>query len=132
MSLDDEEEDAEDVADLLDRAKKEGKNESFTKANALLEQAKMYGVNKDDTQEASQYVAGKKKAKDDRLERARQARLAQQSSGGGNYYSSSDMKNMCLATSGQYEYNCYNIQDGNIKNMCLGVTAYPNNCYNIR
>ena len=71
MSLDDEEEDAEDVADLLDQAKKEGKSESFTKANALLEQAKMYGVSQDDTQEASKYVAGKKKAKDDRLERER-------------------------------------------------------------
>lgn len=71
MSLDDEEEDAEDVADLLEQAKKEGKSESFTKANALLEQAKMYGVSQDDTQEASKYVAGKKKAKDDRLERER-------------------------------------------------------------
>jgi len=96
MSLDDDEEDAEDVADLLDQAKKAGKSESFSKANKLLEKAKMYGVSTDDTQEASRYVAGKKQAKDERLERerkekerlarlkrekekrARQARLARQ------------------------------------------------------
>jgi len=71
MSLDDDEEDAEDVADLLAQAKKEGKNESFSKANALLKKAKMYGVSRDDTKEASRYVAGKKQARDDRLERKR-------------------------------------------------------------
>ena len=71
MSLDDDEEDAEDVADLLEQAKKEGKNESFSKANALLKKAKMYGVSIDDTKEASRYVTGKKQARDDRLERKR-------------------------------------------------------------
>ncbi len=71
MTLDDEEEDAEDVAYLLKQAKKESKSESFSKANALLEKAKMYGVSKDDAQEASRYVAGKKQARDDRLEQER-------------------------------------------------------------
>ena len=105
MSLDDEEEDAEDVADLLDQAKKAGKSESFAKADELLKKAKMYGVSIDDTKDASQYVAGKKQAKEQRLEkerkekerlaqlkreqeqRAREARLAtqrQQSSYGGS------------------------------------------------
>lgn len=96
ISLDDDEEDAEDVADLLEQAKKAGKSESFSKANELLKKAKMYGVNKEDTQEASTYVAQKKQARDARLERerkekerlarlkrekeerARQARLARQ------------------------------------------------------
>lgn len=95
MSLDDDEEDAEDVADLLEKAKSAGKSESFFEANALLKKAKMYGVSTDDTQEASKYVAQKKQARDDRVEiarkekerlarlkrekeeRARQARLAQ-------------------------------------------------------
>jgi len=96
MTLDDDEEDAEDVADLLSQAKKAGKSESFGTADELLKKAKMYGVSNDDTQETSQYVAGKKQARDERLERerkekerlakvkrekeerARQARLARQ------------------------------------------------------
>ena len=64
ISLDDDEEDAEDVADLLDKAKKAGKSESFSKADRLLKKAKMYAISTDDTQEASQYVAGKKQARD--------------------------------------------------------------------
>ncbi len=75
ISLDDDEEDAEDVADLLDQAKKAGKSESFSEADTLLKQAKMYGVSTDDTQEASKYVADKKQARDERLERERQAKL---------------------------------------------------------
>ncbi len=71
MSLNDDEEDAEDVADLLDEAKKAGKSESFSKADSLLKKAKMYGVSSDDTQEASIYVAEKKQARDERLERER-------------------------------------------------------------
>ena len=115
MSLDDDEEDAEDVADLLDEAKKAGKSESFSKADALLKKAKMYGVSTDDTQEASSYVAKKKQARDERLERerkererlarlkrekeerARQARLArqrQQSTYGG--YSSGGSISLCV------------------------------------
>ncbi len=78
ISLDDDEEDAEDVADLLDEAKRAGKSESFSKADELLKKAKMYGVNTDDTKEASSYVAKKKQAKADRVERERkeQERLA--------------------------------------------------------
>jgi len=78
MSLDDDEEDAEDVADLISQAKQEGKNESFDKANELLEKAKMYGVSIDDTKEATKYIADKKQTRDDRLERERKekARLA--------------------------------------------------------
>ncbi len=97
ISLDDDEEDAEDVADLLAEAKNAGKSESFDKADALLKKAKMYGVNRDDIQETTTYVAKKKQAKAERLERerkererlarlkrekeerARQARLAEQS-----------------------------------------------------
>jgi len=44
ISLDDEEEDAEDVADMLAAAQKAGKSEAFGKADALLKKAKMYGV----------------------------------------------------------------------------------------
>lgn len=44
ISLDDEEEDAEDVADMLAAAQKAGKSEAFDKADALLKKAKMYGV----------------------------------------------------------------------------------------
>jgi hypothetical protein len=104
ISLDDEEEDAEDVADLLDEAKKAGKSESFSKADALLKKAKMYGTGSSDVGKAQQYVSAKKKARDERLERerkererlarlkrekeerARQARLARQRQ---NSYSSS-------------------------------------------
>ncbi len=75
ISLDDDEEDAEDVADLLEEAKKAGKSESFSKADELLKKAKMYGVSSDDTQEASKYVSQKKQARDERLERERQAKL---------------------------------------------------------
>ncbi len=122
MTLDDEEEDAEDVANLLEQAKKESKSESFSKANALLEKAKMYGVSKDDAQEASRYVAGKKQARDDRLERERkekervakvkrererQARLAQQRD---QQHSSSSRYITGLGYEAkQYEYDKYTI-----------------------
>ena len=71
ISLDDDEEDAEDVADLLSQAKKAGKSESFEKANALLKKAKMYGTSKTDVKDASKYISKKKKARDDRIERER-------------------------------------------------------------
>ena len=74
ISLDDDEEDAEDVADLLEQAKKAGESESFSKAETLLKKAKMYGVNTDDTQETAKYVAQKKKERDERLERERKER----------------------------------------------------------
>ena len=74
ISLDDDEEDAEDVADLLEEAKKAGKSESFSRADRLLKKAKMYGVSRDDTQEASNYVLKKKKLKEQRLERERKAK----------------------------------------------------------
>ncbi len=44
MSLDDDEEDAEDVADLLSQAKKADKSESFSEADKLLKKAEMYAV----------------------------------------------------------------------------------------
>jgi hypothetical protein len=71
ISLDDDEEDAEDVADLLSQAKDAAKSESFEKANALLKKAKMYGTSKTDVKDASQYIAKKKKEHDDRIERER-------------------------------------------------------------
>lgn len=74
MSLDDDEEDAEDVADLLDQAKSAGKSESFGKADALLKKAKMYGVEGSDVSEAQTYVSKKKQLRDERLERERKER----------------------------------------------------------
>jgi len=69
ISLDDDEEDAEDVADLLEEAKRAGRNESFSKADELLKKAKMYGVSGSDVQETEHYVAQKKRAREARLER---------------------------------------------------------------
>jgi len=115
ISLDDEEEDSEDVADLLEQAKKAAKSESFSKANTLLKKAKMYGVNTDEVKEVSKYIATKKRERDARIEkerkekerlarlkrekeeRARRARLArqrQQSSGG--YSSSGGSIQLCV------------------------------------
>jgi hypothetical protein len=74
ISLDDDEEDAEDVADLLEQAKKAGKSESFGEADVLLKKAKMYGVESGDVSETQSYVATKKKQRDDRLERERKER----------------------------------------------------------
>lgn len=74
ISLDDDEEDAEDVADLLDQAKSAGKSESFGKADALLKKAKMYGVEGSDVSEAQSYVSKKKQLRDERLERERKER----------------------------------------------------------
>ena len=78
ISLDDDEEDAEDVADLLEQAKKAGNSESFSEADTLLKKAEMYGVSTNDTQEASKYVSQQKQARDARLERERQAKLEAQ------------------------------------------------------
>jgi len=114
MSLDDDEEDAEDVAYLLEQAKKEGKSESFSKANTLLEKAKIYGVSKGETQEASIYVADKKQERDERLERKRkekerlarvkrETRVAQQHSSSSRYITG-------LGYDAQsYEYDKYTI-----------------------
>ena len=104
ISLDDDEEDAEDVADLLEQAKKAGANESFDTATILLKKAKMYGVSLNDTQEVINYVAQKKRARDERLEREqkekerlarlkaeredreRQTRIARQSTQNSSFY----------------------------------------------
>jgi multidrug efflux pump subunit AcrA (membrane-fusion protein) len=78
MSLDDEEEDKEDVQDLLDEAKKASKNESFNKANELLKKAKQYSTNLVDVKNTQSLVDTKKQQRDARLEKARLARLEKQ------------------------------------------------------
>jgi len=60
ISLDDEEEDSEDVADLLVEIKAAARSESFGQAESLLEKAKMYGVMHEDVKEAEAFVAQKK------------------------------------------------------------------------
>jgi len=145
ISLDDEEEDAEDVADLLDEAKKAGKSESFSEANELLKKAKMYGTGSSDVGEAEQYVHAKKQARDARLERerkererlarlkrekeerARQARLAAQRQNSANYGLA---KNKCYLTSGNYalyQYCNYGRCDGFVSNYALHQLCQYNN-----
>lgn len=75
ISLDDEEEDREDVEDYLQRAKSAAKNENFSQAQSLLKKAQSYGVQQDDLKEAEAYAAQKKEAYEARLERERQAKL---------------------------------------------------------
>ncbi len=136
ISLDDDEEDAEDVSDLLEQAKKAGKSESFSEADTLLKKAKMYGVSTDDTQEASKYVSQKKQARDERLERERQAKLKrereervrqarlerqrQQASNARTNYGLA--KSQCYRTSGSYALNRYCTTgscDGFVSNYAL-------------
>ena len=119
ISLDDDEEDAEDVANLLEQAKKAGKNESFSQAEKLLKKAKMYGTSSNDIAETKKYISTKKKIRDERLERKRkererlarlkrekeqrekQARLAAQSQQS-NESSYGLPKSKCYRTSGSY------------------------------
>ncbi|MCF6206995.1 MAG: hypothetical protein L3J47_08925 [Sulfurovum sp.] len=130
ISLDDDEEDAEDVADLLAEVKKAAKSESFDKAGELLKKAKMYGISKDDIAEASNYVAKKKQAKADRLERerkererlarlkrereerARRARLAAQRSYGGSYSRGGSVSICVPATPSPVSYSQCTISSG--------------------
>ncbi|SFV91106.1 hypothetical protein MNB_SV-4-158 [hydrothermal vent metagenome] len=137
ISLDDDEEDAEDVADLLKQAKKAAKSESFSKADALLKKAKMYGVNTDKVKEASKYIATKKRERDARIERerlarlkrekeerARRARLAQQE---GNY---GLPKSQCYRTSSNYalyRYCTTGSCDGFASNYALYQLCQYNN-----
>jgi len=74
ISLDDEEEDAEDVADLLEEAKKAASSESFGRANELLKKAKMYGVSGSEVKETGAYIAKKQRQREERLERERRER----------------------------------------------------------
>ena len=74
MGLDDDMEDAEDVADLLMQAKKAAKNESFDKANGLLKKAKVYGVSKKKVEETARFIEQKKQERNERLARLRRER----------------------------------------------------------
>lgn len=75
INLDDDEEDAEDVADLLDEAKKAGESESFNEANELLKKAKLYDTSNNDVTKTEQLIVKKEKERDDRIEKARLAKL---------------------------------------------------------
>jgi hypothetical protein len=75
ISLDDDEEDREDVGDYLQSAKSAAKNENFSQAQSLLKKAKSHGVLLDDVKEVQNYIAQKKQAYENRLERERQAKL---------------------------------------------------------
>jgi len=75
ISLDDDEEDAEDVRDYLQKAKSSAKDESFDKANRLLKKAKAFGLLDSDIKKVEKYIATKKKERDDRVEKARLAKL---------------------------------------------------------
>jgi len=73
---------------LLTKAKRAAGDEAFDKADKLLKQAKRYGRKSDAVENTRRYILAKKQARDERLERQRQARLAAQqhtSSGGHSY-----------------------------------------------
>lgn len=78
ISLDDDEEDAEDVADLLDQAKEAAKSESFSKADALLEKAQIYGVESDEVATAKEYTQHRKKEYEHRVKVEKVAKLLKQ------------------------------------------------------
>ena len=152
ISLDDDEEDAEDVADLLEQAKKAAKSESFSKADALLKKAKMYGVGTDDTQETAKYVAQKRKERDERLERerkerqrlarlkrereerARRARLAAQRSYGGSYSRGGSVSICVPATPSPVSYSQCTINSGGFYatvKLSRGGGMSSSNCFDL-
>ena len=96
ICLDDEDEDIEDVSDLLVGVKNAVQSEEFSKAKALLKEAKRYAIMPEEIKEAESFVTKREKAyyarierekrekerlarlKREREERARRARLASQ------------------------------------------------------
>lgn len=143
ISLDDDEEDAEDVADLLEQAKKAAKSESFSKADVLLKKANMYGVGTDDIQETAKYVAQKRKERDERLarlkcereERARRARLAAQRSYGGSYSSRGSISICVPATPSPVSYSQCTINSGGFfyatVKLSRGGGMSSSNCFDL-
>ncbi len=89
ISLDDDEEDREDVGDYLQSAKSAAKSENFSQAQKLLKKAKSHGVLFDDVKEVQNYIAQKKQAYEDRLERERVARLERERQRASSHSSSS-------------------------------------------
>ena len=75
ISLDDDDEDAEDVTNYLQQARASAKKESFNEANRLLKKAKAFGLLDNDIKETESYIATKKKERDDRIEKERLAKL---------------------------------------------------------
>ena len=75
ISLDDDEEDAEDVTNYLQQARASAKKESFNEANRLLNKAKAFGMLGADIKETESYIATKKKERDNRIEKERLAKL---------------------------------------------------------
>ena len=74
MSLDDDEEDSEDVQDLLDKAKLQASKGNYSKAKSIIKEARKYGVDTDDVQEIYSDVDKKHKAYLAELQRQRVAR----------------------------------------------------------
>ena len=75
ISLDDDEEDAEDVSSYLDKAKQSAKKENFSTANSFLKKAKAFALLGNKVKETERYIEAKEKARDERLERERLAKL---------------------------------------------------------
>ena len=94
ISLDDEEEDMEDVEAYIRKAKSAAEADNFGDAEVYLEKAERFGIARDELKEARQYLSARRKERTERLvrqERERQARLAwerqaagRRSSGGGS------------------------------------------------
>jgi hypothetical protein len=46
---------------------------------------------------------------------------------------SADIKNLCLGASGKSHWQmCYNIKDSDFKNVCVGMTEFPDSCYGVK
>jgi len=78
ISLDDDEEDAEDVSSYLNKAKQSAKDEDFSTANSFLKKAKAFAMLENKVKETERYIDAKKKARDDRVEKERLAKLAKE------------------------------------------------------
>ena len=88
ISLDDDEEDTEDVEDLVQQAKKAADAESFAKADSLIKKAGDYQVSTDTVDETRKYIARKRQEREARLERQAELERQRQTSRQNRYITS--------------------------------------------
>jgi hypothetical protein len=134
MSIyDEDDENIEDVNDLIYKSKKEANSNNFSKAYLLIKKATKYGIKSKSIKNAKNYITKQENIYNKKVESAYQ--IKQQNnlyvSNNAIKFISKDFKNICLGASRKYKDLCYNIQNRDLKNMCLGMTQDRNLCYNI-
>ncbi len=123
-SLNNDMDDESDFEEYISKAKNSASNESFSQANSYLEKARILGVSSSELSSAKSYVAQKKEAYEERIERERQARLERERQ---ERMAREDLVRKGQENKQRQDSFCYSLSSSSAREACLGNAYSTNN-----